>query len=119
MFNTSQDIFYIALSLSVLWFTVFLCWLLYQAARVLKNANDIIENLSQKLELIVDAIEFIKDKVEKLSGTMGMVHGMLGGVVEKFVMGKITKKFEERVEEKSARGGSTFGGKTTAKKRIK
>ena len=43
MFNTPQDLLYIVLSFCVLWFTVFLCWLLYQAARVLKNANEIIE----------------------------------------------------------------------------
>ena len=49
--ESSQDLLYIVLALCVLWFTVFLCWLLYQAARVLRNANKIIESVTEKLEL--------------------------------------------------------------------
>ena len=41
MLETSKDLLYVVLSLCILWFTVFLCWLLYQAGRVLKNANKI------------------------------------------------------------------------------
>ena len=97
MFENSKDFLYIVLSLAILWFTVFLCWLLYQAARVLKNANDIIENVSAKLELLVDAIDFIKEKVEKLSGTMGVMNAMVGGLLEKFVVGKLTQKLGDKI----------------------
>lgn len=97
--NSSQDLLYIVLSLCVLWFTVFLCWLLYQAARVLRNANRIIESVTNKLELISDAVEFIKRKVDGLSSNMGIVSSLASGLMERYVMGKITKKFEERVEE--------------------
>ena len=100
MFENSKDLLYIVLSLAILWFTVFLCWLLYQAARVLKNANDIIENVSQKLELIVEAIHFIKEKVEKLSSTMGIMNTMVGGLLEKFVVGKLTQKIDEKISGK-------------------
>ena len=98
MFENSKDLLYIVLSLAILWFTVFLCWLLYQAARVLKNANDIIENVSQKLELLVDAIHFIKEKVEKLSSSMGIMNAMVGGLLEKFVVNKLTQKLEDKID---------------------
>ncbi|HAZ28371.1 MAG TPA: hypothetical protein DCY48_01185 [Candidatus Magasanikbacteria bacterium] len=98
--ENSQDFLYIVLSLSILWFTVFLCWLLYQAARVLKNANAIMEQLSHKLELITDAIEFIRKKVDNVSTHMGVVSGMLSGLVEKYVVGKLTSKFEEKINKK-------------------
>ena len=100
MLENSKDLLFIVLSLAILWFTVFLCWLLYQAARVLKNANDIIENVSQKLELIVEAIHFIKDKVEKLSGTMGIMNTMVGGLLEKFVVNKLTQKIDDKISGK-------------------
>ncbi len=100
MFNTSQDLLYIVLSLCIVWFTVFLCWLLYQAARTLKNANKIIENVSNKLELISDAVTFMKGKVDHLSSGMGMVSGMITTLVEKFVVNKLSSTLEKRSAEK-------------------
>lgn len=96
---STKDILYIVLSLCVVWFTVFLCWLLYQAARVLRNANRIIEGLTNKLELISEAVDFIRKKVDGLSSNMGIVSSLASGMMERFVVGKIAKKFEERVSE--------------------
>lgn len=103
MLENSKDLLYIVSSLAILWFTVFLCWLLYQAARVLKNANDIIENVSEKLELIVDAIDFIKNKVEKLSSSMGLMNTMVGGLLEKFVVNKLTQKLEDKINTRKTK----------------
>lgn len=103
MLENSKDLLYIVSSLAILWFTVFLCWLLYQAARVLKNANDIIESVSEKLELLVDAIDFIKQKVEKLTNSMGIMNTMVGGLLEKFVVNKLTQKLEDKINTKKTR----------------
>lgn len=100
MLSSSQDLLYIILSLSILWFTVFLCWLLYQAARVLKNANEIIEDLTQKLELIGNAIDFIGKKIEGISSSAGVVSKMMTGLVERFIIGKLSSSLEERAEKK-------------------
>lgn len=99
MFETSLDILYIVLALCILWFTIFLCWLLYQAARFLKNANDIVENVSNKLEIIVEAVEFIRGKVDTMTSSMGVVSKVVSGLVEKFIVGKLSKDFEDMVEE--------------------
>ena len=97
MLESSQDLFYIVLSLAVLWFTVFLCWLLYQAARVLRNANNIIETLTEKLELITAAVHTIKEKMEKMSGVVGLMNTGVGGFANKLFN---DKSFSEIVEEK-------------------
>ena|SRR3989338_4787163 len=99
--ENSLDVLYIVLALCILWFTVFLCWLLYQAARVLRNANAIIENLMEKLELISDAVQFIKGKVEGLTHSMGAVSGMMGTLAERFMVGKLEKALGDRLEKKS------------------
>ena len=100
MLENSKDLLYIILSLCILWLTVFLCWLLYQATRVLRNANRIIENITQKLELITDAVHFIKQKVDGLSSSMGILSSMIAGLVEKFVVNKLSAKLDERVSKK-------------------
>ena len=103
MFESSQDLLYVVLSLCILWFTVFLCWLIYQAARVLGNANKIVESLMQKLELITEAVEFMRRKMEKMSGHMGIVSKLASGVVDKFVLGKISDKLEEKVSARKTK----------------
>ena len=55
----------------------------------------------EKIEMITEAVELIRDRVEHLSGKMGIVSTMMTGLVEKFVMGKITGNLEERVEKKT------------------
>lgn len=106
--TSSQDILYIVLSLCILWFTVFLCWLLYQAGRVLRNANKVVEGLMHQLELISGAVDFIRKKVDGLSSSMGVVSSLATGLVEKYVVGKLTKKFgdtedKDRVIKKKKR----------------
>jgi len=100
LLQDSQDLLYIVLSLSVLWFTIFLCWLLYQAARVLRNANNIIENVTEKLELIAEAVQYIRDKVEHLTSGAGVVTKMVGGLAEKYIVNKLSGNLDDRLKKR-------------------
>ena len=102
MVSTGQDLLFIVLSLCILWFTVFLCWLLYQAARVLRNANLMVEHVLQKLEMIVDAMKFVRERVEKITGSLGTMTSLVANLVEKVVVGTIAKKMNERVKKRRA-----------------
>ena len=53
----------------------------------------------KKLEMISDAIEFIGKKVEGLSSTAGVVSKMMTGLVEKFIVGKLSSEFHSRSEK--------------------
>ncbi len=110
MLESSQDLFYIVLSVAVLWFTVFLCFFLYQVARVIKNANKVMETVTEKLELINDAVSMVKHSMDGLTSKMGLVSTMLAGLVEKIIIGKMSKAFGH--DDKKA-------SKTKVKKRIK
>jgi len=109
MLESSQDLFYIVLSVAVLWFTVFLCFFLYQVARVIKNANKVMETVTEKLELINDAVSMVRGSMDGLTSKMGLVSTMLAGLVEKIIIGKISKSFGHSDESK----------KTKVKKRVK
>lgn len=95
MFETSADILYLALSISIFGVAVFLSWFLYRAIVLLKNFNVIVESLAYKLELVVDAIEFIRKRVEHLTNSMNSVSGMITSLVEKFIVSKITDSFSD------------------------
>lgn len=100
MLDSSQQLLYIILSICVLWFTLFLCWLLYQAARVLQNANRIIEDVMKKLELIVDAVHFIREKVDGLSSGMNAVTAYVSSLVGKAVVGSLSKTMASRSKKR-------------------
>lgn len=67
---------------------------------MLKNANSIIETVTNKLELINDAVQFMREKMDGVSRQMSSVSGMLGGLIEKFVLAKLSSKLEEKMSEK-------------------
>lgn len=101
LFESSQDLLYIILSVCALWFTVFLCWLLFQAARFVRNANIIVENVTEKLELLNDAVNVVKKKLEVMNGHMGLVSSLASTLVEKFIVNKIGASLEKRTSKKT------------------
>lgn len=92
----TQDLLYIVLSLSILWFTIFLCWLIYQAGRTLRNLNELVEYIGHKVDMAEDMFHFVEKRLETISGAMTTVTGLFGTLVEKFVVGALTRKLEER-----------------------
>lgn len=105
--NSLQQLLYLVLSICVVWATVFLCWLLYQAAKVLKNTNKIMDSVVQKLEYISDAVSFMQNKMDHVSKHMSSMTGLLGGMVEKFVVSKITNKLSDKLEARSEKKKAT------------
>lgn len=95
------------MSICVVWATVFLCWLLYQAGKVLKNTNKIMDSVIQKLEYISDAVSYMQQKMDHVSKHMGSMTGLLGGMVEKFVVSKISNKLNDKLEARSEKKKAT------------
>lgn len=62
-----QDILYIVLAFCALWFTAFLCWLMYQVVTIIRHAHEVLELMERKLDLLETSITGIKSKFE--SGT--------------------------------------------------
>jgi len=97
---SGQELLYVVLAICIVWFTIFLCWLLYQAARVLRNANTVIETLAHKLELINEGVQFIRNRIDKVSKNVNIVSTLLGGFVEKMVVGKLGDALERKVKKR-------------------
>lgn len=60
----SQDILYIVLAFCALWFTAFLCWLMYQVVTVVRHAHDVLSAAERKLDLLERSVTGIKAKFE-------------------------------------------------------
>lgn len=85
MLETSKDVLYIVLSLCALWLTVFLCWVIYYVAMLLKQAYDFTKGARQTLVKFEALIDSAKGKLER-SGSHLMLLVESVGQLAQFVI---------------------------------
>jgi len=88
MFESSKDILYIVIAFCVLWLTVFLCWMFFYAAKVLKNTSQVVEEFRSRLQLLTEALNFIRGKVESIHSLVNVAGAGVAGVVKNAVSKK-------------------------------
>lgn len=99
MFETSQDILYITVSVCALVFTGFLCWVLFYLAKLLKQSNQITEELHAKMTEWAEAIDEIKERVINTAATLSSLGDQVGRVVDFINRRRDTKEDIEEEEE--------------------
>lgn len=63
MVDTTQDLFHLVLTLCILFFTGFLCWMLYYSVRILKNTNEMFEMVKEKIAKVGNVIDSFKSNL--------------------------------------------------------
>lgn len=106
MLETSKDILYIVIAFCILWVTIFLCWVFYYVARILKNTSQIVEEFRSRLQLLTDALNYVKGKVENIHNLLNLAGGGLAGAVKDIVsrkakdfIGRSSKTFDTAAKE--------------------
>ncbi len=99
MLENSKDILYIVISFCIIWVTVFLCYVFYYVARILRNVNTIVEEFRLRLQRITDTINSIQEKVEGIAGIIGMAKETAGGMVKNFITKKARDFMDDKVDD--------------------
>lgn len=73
----SQDILFIVLAFCALWFTVFLCWLMYQAASLLRHVYGLVDEIKAKVISLEEAVMTMK---RKFDSNITMVSSIADGI---------------------------------------
>ncbi len=73
----SQDILFIVLAFCALWFTIFLCFVLFQLASLLKRLHVLVDEMRTKVSELEQAIHGMK---RKFDGNIAMVSGIAEGI---------------------------------------
>ena len=71
--ETSKDLFYLVLSIATGGASIFLCWALYEVAKMLHQANAVVTETREKLNRLEKAIVAIKEKLESSVNYLGML----------------------------------------------
>jgi len=84
--ESSKDILYLVLAFCALWFTAFVCWLLWYVISILRDATKVIHEIHEKIAAIDHAVHTAKEKLEAYFGSFGVASAgikMLGSYLEK------------------------------------
>ena len=85
------------ISFCIIWTTVFLCWVFYYLAKILKNTNQIVEEFRVRLQALTESIDYVRKKVEQMSTLLTLVSEGATEMVKRM----INKKTEQWVESGS------------------
>ncbi|PIT87658.1 MAG: hypothetical protein COU31_01760 [Candidatus Magasanikbacteria bacterium CG10_big_fil_rev_8_21_14_0_10_40_10] len=115
--ETSKDILYLVIAFCVLWLTVFLCWMFYYLARLLRNASQIIEEFRVKLQTLNEAVNHVRGRVEQISSLMSLATGGIGGLIKKTISNQAKKMVDRSTgaANKAAKDAVDKAIKSTAK----
>jgi len=69
MLENSKDLLNIVIAFCVLWFTIFLCWMIYYLAMILKRVSNVMETFTRTLEAMEDFFKSAKEKVSAFGAT--------------------------------------------------
>lgn len=94
MFESSKDILYYVIAFCVLWFTIFICWLLFQFISIMSKMRRLVKSIQEKVEKVDEIINLVKDKIEHSATYLGVI---VEGV------GKLVSYFKEKKNQESAR----------------
>ena len=83
MLESSKDILYIVIAFCILWVTVFLCWMFYYVAKILRNTSQMVEEFRMKLQALSETINHVRSKVEHMSSLMTLGTSGVSGFVKK------------------------------------
>lgn len=81
------------------WIAVFLCWALYEVARMLHQANAVVSETREKLNRLEKAVSAIREKFETSMGYFGVLAE--GG---KSLMNMFHQREERREKTRTKRG---------------
>lgn len=77
MIGDAKDIFYLVLAFCVLWFTIFVCWLLYYFIAIMRETRGVAKDVREKINKALGIFESLKEKFER---SLNMFAGIAEGV---------------------------------------
>ena len=100
---TSQDLFFLALAIAVVFLTGFICWSLYEIGSLLHKMNLLVDDVKEKFESASQAVLSLKERIQSSTNiikTFSSGWKVLSRMLrERSEVGVKSKRRKRRVEE--------------------
>jgi hypothetical protein len=73
MYLPSEDVLRFAGAVSIVAVSGFICWVLYEVARMLRQANDLLQDTREKIDRVEQFVSDISDRVRSASQYLGVM----------------------------------------------
>lgn len=91
MINETKDVLYLVLAFCVLWFTIFVCWLLYYFISIMREMRGMTKDMRDKVNHVMGIFDTLKEKFER---SLNIFAGIAEGV--KYVGNYLMDRRSER-----------------------
>ncbi len=101
--NSTQDIFWLALSICALALTFFMCWMMFYVVNFLRKTSRIVNRVEAITGSIHEATQALRRKTEDLATYIPLIirgGAELKSVIERFADKKSSKRGKRQSEEK-------------------
>ena len=71
--SNSQDLINLVGAICLLWVSGFLCWALYEIARLTHQANDLVTDTREKVTMLEEFVSTLGEKLTALSTYAGLI----------------------------------------------
>jgi hypothetical protein len=78
----SKDVFFMVISFCALWFTAFLCFVMYQVAGVIKRIHGLVDDVRSKVSELMEMVSGIRMRVEGHVSALGSVSDGIRKIME-------------------------------------
>ncbi|HBO99921.1 MAG: hypothetical protein UU48_C0002G0077 [Candidatus Uhrbacteria bacterium GW2011_GWF2_41_16] len=95
----SHDILFIVLAFCALWFTAFICWLIWQVAMILRNINETMTDAREKMAKIEEALTGMRNRFEHLTSGAGV----FGEGIKRLLTYAISYAAERKMSKKTGK----------------
>ena len=112
--ESSKDILYLVLAFCALWFTAFVCWLLWYVISILRDVSAVVEEIHEKIAAIDHAVRSAKERFETFFGSFGAA---AAGI--KLLSGYLDKRRKKATEQARDVAEKVKKKVTKLKKRLK
>lgn len=91
MISDTKDILYLVLAFCVLWFTIFVCWLLYYFIAIMRETRGMAKDVRDQMNRLISIFDGLKEKFER---SLNIFSGIAEGV--KYVGSYLMDRRSER-----------------------
>jgi hypothetical protein len=94
MYINPQDMFFVVATLCLLWVSGFLCWALYETARLMRQSNEVVTDVRDRVERVEEFVDETVEKITNLSSYAGVITK-----AGEALLGKMGSRHEESDED--------------------
>lgn len=73
MLETSKDFLNVVIALCVLFFTIFICWMIYYVAMIFKRIHEVMEKFTNTLDAVSQFFTKAKEKIDKTTSNLSLL----------------------------------------------